>query len=98
MRANPSIRPVVALLAAAWSAPACTTPTDDARYATEVRDAFLHAWTGYARHAWGHDQLLPLSGTGRDWYDASLLMTPLDAFDTMLLMGLDDEAAAAKGS
>ena len=23
-------------------------------------------------------------------------MTPLDAFDTMLLMGLDDDAAAAK--
>jgi mannosidase alpha-like ER degradation enhancer 2 len=64
--------------------------------ATEVQDAFLHAWSGYERFAWGHDQLLPLSGGFRDWYGTSLYMTPLDAFDTMLLMGLDDHAASAK--
>jgi mannosidase alpha-like ER degradation enhancer 2 len=64
--------------------------------AAAVREAFRHAWTGYAQYAWGHDQLLPLSRGARDWYPASLVMTPLDAFDTMLLMGLDSEATHAK--
>ncbi|MGD2069271.1 MAG: GH92 family glycosyl hydrolase, partial [Gemmatimonadota bacterium] len=68
----------------------------DTASARRVRDAFLHAWNGYLEHARGHDALRPLSLTGRDWYDASLVMTPLDAYDTMLLMGLDAEAAEAK--
>ena len=58
-----------------------------------VREAFQHAWSNYVRHAWGHDQLLPLSRGYRDWYGASLQMTPLDGFDTMILMGLTEEAA-----
>jgi hypothetical protein len=64
--------------------------------AQQVKAEFLHAWNGYRQYAWGHDALLPLSNGFRDWHDQSLLMTPLDAFDTMLLMGLDDEAADAK--
>jgi mannosidase alpha-like ER degradation enhancer 2 len=71
--------------------PAPTDPT-----AIAVRDAFVRAWQGYERYAWGHDQLLPLSRGYRDWYPASLEMTPLDGFDTMLLMGLTAEAAKAK--
>lgn len=71
-----------------------TTPEPD--QAATVRAAFLHAWRGYERHAWGHDQLLPLSRGARDWYPASLVMTPVDAFDTMLLMGLREEATRAK--
>lgn len=75
----------------------CTARTaHEAGQAATVRAAFLHAWQGYERYAWGHDQLLPLGRGARDWYPASLLMTPLDAFDTMLLMGLRDEAARAK--
>ena len=68
----------------------------DSAGAARVREAFLHAWRGYEQYAWGHDQLLPLSRGGRDWYPASLVMTPLDAFDTMVLMGLHAEAAKAK--
>lgn len=70
-------------------------PTD-AAFAAEVREAFLHAWKGYEAHAWGHDALRPLTRGWRDWYDTSLVMTPVDAYDTMLLMGLDAEAARAK--
>ena len=73
-----------------------------------VRQEFLHAWGGYKQYAWGHDELRPLSKGYRDWYSApigaqaappgspngtSLLMTPVDALDTMVLMGLKDEAA-----
>jgi mannosidase alpha-like ER degradation enhancer 2 len=57
-----------------------------------VRRDFLHAWRGYKHYAWGHDELTPLSKGYHDWYGTSLLMTPVDALDTMLLMGLKDEA------
>lgn len=57
-----------------------------------VRAEFLHAWDGYKKYAWGHDDLRPLSKTFHDWYAEPLLMTPVDALDTMILMGLKDEA------
>ncbi len=71
-------------------------PASDLEMAHRVRSEFLHAWSGYVQYAWGHDALEPLSGGYHDWYDVSLYMTPLDAFDTMLLMGLDREADEAK--
>lgn len=69
---------------------------DKAEMAEKVRQMFLHAWNSYKQHAWGHDELRPLSKTGRNWHAASLLMTPVDALSTMLLMGLDEEAAATR--
>ena len=44
----------------------------------------------------GHDALKPLSKSGHDWYPQSLLMTPVDALDTLLLMGLKKEADEAR--
>jgi mannosidase alpha-like ER degradation enhancer 2 len=64
--------------------------------ASKVKKEFLHAWDGYKRYAWGHDMLKPLSKTSHDWYGESLLMTPVDAFDTMKIMKLDKEADEAK--
>ena len=64
--------------------------------AKQVKAEFLHAWNAFTQYAWGHDALKPLSETPHDWYGSSLVMTPVDAFDTMLLMGLDEEAALAK--
>ena len=61
-----------------------------------VRAEFLHAWNGYKKYAWGHDDLKPLSKGYHDWYAEPLLMTPVDALDTMLLMGLKDEATDTK--
>lgn len=61
-----------------------------------VRAEFLHAWNGYKKYAWGHDDLKPLSKSYHDWYAESLLMTPVDALDTMILMGLKEEAATTK--
>src|ERR1044072_1450776 len=60
--------------------------------AARVRTEFLHAWNNYERYAWGHDALRPLSKSAHDWYGQSLLMTPLDALDTLILMHLDAEA------
>ena len=60
--------------------------------ALQVRAEFLYAWNAYKQYAWGHDELKPLSKGHHDWYSKSLLMTPVDALDTMILMGLTDEA------
>lgn len=60
--------------------------------AAEVRTEFLHAWNGYKEYAWGNDDLKPLSKSHHNWYSEPLLMTPVDALDTMIIMGLDDEA------
>lgn len=64
--------------------------------AAEVRAEFHHAWKGYRKYAWEHDDLKPLSKTYHDWYGESLYMTPVDGLDTMLIMGLNDEARTAK--
>jgi hypothetical protein len=65
---------------------------DRRELAARVRAEFLHAWRGYEKHAWGHDDLRPLSKTPHDWYGEPLYTTPVDALDTMILMGLRREA------
>jgi ER degradation enhancer, mannosidase alpha-like 2 len=70
--------------------------TSKQQLAEQVRAEFLHAWQGYKKYAWGHDDLKPLSKTYHDWYGEPLLMTPVDALDTMILMGLKDEAKATR--
>src|SRR5438046_1945119 len=69
---------------------------DAQQLAARVRSEFLHAWNNYERYAWGHDALRPLAKTAHDWYGQSLLMTPVDALDTLILMHLDDEATKAR--
>ena len=61
-----------------------------------VRGELRHAWSGYVRYAWGHDELRPLSRTPRDWYGESLLITPVDSLDTLILLGLAEEAAVTR--
>jgi mannosidase alpha-like ER degradation enhancer 2 len=61
-----------------------------------IKAEFLHAWKAYKTYAWGHDVLKPLSNGYRDWHKTPLLMTPVDAYDTMVLMGLHEEAEEAK--
>src|ERR1051325_11652957 len=56
----------------------------------------MHAWKGYKQYAWGHDDLKPLSKTYHDWYAEPLLMTPVDALDTMILMGFKSEAKTTR--
>jgi ER degradation enhancer, mannosidase alpha-like 2 len=86
-----------ALALAAWGCGVFGRPAgpsiDRKALAGRVRAEFLHAWRGYKQGAWGHDDLNPVSNTPRDWYDhAPLYMTPVDALDTMIIMGLRDEA------
>jgi mannosidase alpha-like ER degradation enhancer 2 len=83
-------------LAAAAPAPPAPVPIDRAALAGRVRDELLFAWRAYEKYAWGHDELRPVSRTVRDWYGESLLMTPVDSLDTLILLGLEDEARKAK--
>ncbi|HUE83624.1 MAG TPA: glycoside hydrolase family 47 protein [Pyrinomonadaceae bacterium] len=92
-------RPGTLLLAVLICAPALTSAQTINRrqlLANEVKNEFLHAWNGYKKYAWGHDDLKPLSKTHHDWYTEPLLMTPVDALDTMILMGLKQEAERTK--
>ena len=72
------------------------SPDDSHQMAERVKTELLHAWNNYERYAWGHDALKPLSETSHDWYGQSLLMTPVDALDTLILMKLDAEADKAR--
>jgi mannosidase alpha-like ER degradation enhancer 2 len=84
---------------AALTTSGCSKSQEDdhpPQLATRVRTEFLHAWNNYERYAWGHDALRPLTKTPRDWYGQSLLMTPVDALDTLILMRLDAEAERAR--
>lgn len=76
--------------------PSIAAPVDRAELAERVRAELLHSWRGYERYAWGHDELKPVSKSGHDWYAESLLVTPVDALDTLLLAGLSAEAGRAK--
>ena len=68
----------------------------DAEMADRVRQEFRHAWEGYRKYGWGHDALKPLSKSSHDWYGVPLLMSPVDALDTMILMGMNDEATQTR--
>jgi len=83
------------------SAAAHLSPMSDsekAQLAEKVRAETLYAWEGYKKYAWGHDALKPLSQQGFDWYGEghSLLMTPVDALDTLTIMGLKAQADEAR--
>ena len=57
-----------------------------------------HAWSNYAKYAWGHGELKPLS---RTHHDADVLgrvplgATIVDSIDTLYIMGLEEEYEAA---
>ncbi|EPQ31057.1 uncharacterized protein PFL1_01246 [Pseudozyma flocculosa PF-1] len=60
-----------------------------------VRNAFLHAWEGYKKHAWGHDELRPVSKRAQDNFNG-WGATIVDALDTLLVMDLPDQYDLAR--
>jgi hypothetical protein len=61
--------------------------------AEEVRSEFLHAWNGYRMFAWGHDEVMPVSGKPTNFFldDHSFGLSIIEAMDTLYVMGLDAE-------
>lgn len=91
-----TLLPVVAQAAAPAPEMRPVSDAESAVLAQRVKDEMRHAWQGYKQYAWGHDALKPLSKKPHDWYAQSLLMTPVDALDTLILMGLKNEADEAR--
>src|SRR5258708_11351565 len=85
----------IAFALASQLALAAEQPIDRAAMAAKVRSELLDSWKAYEQYAWGHDELRPLSRQPRDWDGQSLLMTPGDSLDTLLLPGLNDQAENA---
>ncbi|QSZ29201.1 hypothetical protein DSL72_003712 [Monilinia vaccinii-corymbosi] len=56
----------------------------------KVKQEFLHAWEGYKKNAWMHDEVMPLSGGSKDTF-VGWAATLVDALDTLYIMGLKDE-------
>ncbi|KAL2244676.1 mannosyl-oligosaccharide 1,2-alpha-mannosidase MNS3 [Sesamum indicum] len=54
-----------------------------------VKEAFIHAWSGYRNYAMGYDELMPLSHRGVDGL-GGLGATIVDALDTAMIMGVDE--------
>mmetsp|Transcript_5206 Transcript_5206/g.13489 ORF Transcript_5206/g.13489 Transcript_5206/m.13489 type:complete len:633 (+) Transcript_5206:52-1950(+) len=85
--------------AAAWrlrTAPSANTPTAGRR--ERVRQMMETAWGGYKRHAWGANELRPVSKQG---HSAQIFgsvegATIVDALDTLILMNMTDEVAASR--
>ncbi|EAW10457.1 glycoside hydrolase family 47 protein [Aspergillus clavatus NRRL 1] len=55
-----------------------------------VKEAFEHAWKGYKTHAWLRDELSPLSARHRNTF-AGWAATLVDALDSLVIMGMEDE-------
>src|SRR3972149_3865606 len=64
--------------------------------AAQVKQEFLHSWNAYKKYAWGHDGLRPLSKTFYDWHGVPFYLSAVDALDTMILMGLKEEADSTR--
>lgn len=60
-----------------------------------IRDSIRHAWAHYKHFAWGMDELLPISGRGRN-RGFHLATTMVDSLDTLWLAGLREEFNEAK--
>lgn len=56
----------------------------------EVKEAFRYAWEGYKKHAWGWDELLPVSGGRRNIFNG-WGATLVDSLDTLWIMDMKDE-------
>jgi hypothetical protein len=80
----------LALPAGAATLPSASTA------AKQIRDEFLHAWRGYQRFAWGHDQVNPLSGGFNEFFvdGHPIGLSIIEALDTLYVMELDDDLAA----
>lgn len=87
---------VVSLMIASALLSQASQPADAHQTAEQVKNEFLHAWNAYKRHAWGHEHLKPLSRSYDDWHSESLMTTAVDALDTMILLGLHEEAGRTR--
>ena len=78
-------------LAAATAAPAAPRRTDWHALAEDVKTEMAWAWDLYRTHAWGKDEIKPVSGTFSSFplKTHHLGLSLIEALDTLWVMGLD---------
>jgi mannosidase alpha-like ER degradation enhancer 1/mannosidase alpha-like ER degradation enhancer 2 len=91
-----SIFIILVLIAVSCQSPEQKAAKADKETADQIKAEFVRSWEGYKTYAWGHDVLLPVSKGHMDWYEESLHISPIDAYSTMKVMGLDAEAERVK--
>ncbi|KAI9742581.1 MAG: hypothetical protein M1818_003722 [Claussenomyces sp. TS43310] len=64
--------------------------TERLRRLEAVKESFVHSWTGYKRHAWLRDEVVPIAGGSRDTF-GGWAATLVDALDTLWIMDLKEE-------
>ena len=65
----------------------------------KVREMMRFAWNNYVRHAWGHNELSPISQRGHTtniFGQHPIGATIVDAVDTLFIMGLNEEYKKAR--
>ena len=67
-------------------------PTEADILSGQVVKETQRSWNAYKQYAWGHDVLTPISKSYSDWYSKPLYISPIDAYSTLFLMGLKEEA------
>ncbi|KAF1847341.1 glycoside hydrolase family 47 protein [Cucurbitaria berberidis CBS 394.84] len=55
-----------------------------------VKEAFLHTWKGYKQYAWLQDEVTPVTGGFKNGF-GQRGATLVDALDTLIIMGLEEE-------
>lgn len=82
----------------AASAPGTEAGIDWSALAAEVRAEMAWAWRNYVELAFGHDQIMPVSGGAQEFFfreGPGLGLSMVEALDTLYLMGLDSELEEA---
>jgi mannosyl-oligosaccharide alpha-1,2-mannosidase len=59
-----------------------------------VKEAFLHSWDGYKKHAWLQDEVTPVTGGFTNGF-GQRGATLVDTLDTLAIMGLEEEFETA---
>lgn len=67
-------------------------PTQCEVLQNEVLQETARSWEAYKKYAWGHDVLKPLTYSFEDWYNEPLYISPIDAYSTLKMMGLEKES------
>ena len=71
----------------------------DSEKLNAVTEAFEKSWSAYQRNAWGKDEYHPLSKSGSNLLlrdDSPIGYTIVDALDSLIIMGLNDQYIEAR--
>jgi len=67
-------------------------PSELGDLAAEVIFETSRTWESYNKYARGHDVLRTISGEFHDWYSEPLYISPIDAYSTLKVLGLEEDA------